>query len=114
MRIVPAFGSAVVLFLASYLQTKTESVRFRFDNEAFSIVKADGSALGDNPVMGGFYRWSYTDIVEYKVFPSEDIPLLLYFKETQTPEEKRVAAPITVSATTGQRCVYLIVLKPIE
>ena len=114
IRIIPVFGSAVMLFLASYLQTKTESVRFRFDNEAFSIVKADGSAIGDNPVMGGSYRWTYNKIAEYKVFPSEDIPLLLYFKETHTPEEKRVAAPITVSATAGQRYVYPIIVKPIE
>ena len=114
IRIVPAVGSAIMLFLASYLQTKTESVRFRFDNEAFSIVKADGNPIGDNPVMGGSYRWIYNDIVEYKVFPSDVVPLLLYFKETQTPEDKRVAAPITVSATAGQRCVLCVYMMIIQ
>ena len=107
IRIVPAVGSAIMLFLASYLQTKTASVRFGFDNEAFSIVKADGNPIGDNPVMGGSYRWKYNDIVEYKIFPSEVFHLLLYFKETQTPEENRVAAPIMVSTTAGQRCVCI-------
>ena len=33
-------------------------------------------------------RWKYDTWVHYDFFPSKDFPILVYFKETQTPEEK--------------------------
>jgi len=38
-------------------------------------------------VVGGENSWSYKSFVNYDFFPSRSFPILVYFKETQTPEE---------------------------
>lgn len=38
-------------------------------------------------------RWSYDSFVNYDFFPSEQVPILIYFKETQTPQEKWGVGP---------------------
>jgi len=35
--------------------------------------------------VGGENKWKYKSFVNWKFFPSEDLPILVYFKETQTP-----------------------------
>jgi len=68
-------------------------VRFTFDDEAFELktTSAETEELkdsGENIVVGGANRWKYDTWVNYDFFPSKDFPILVYFKETQTPEEK--------------------------
>lgn len=108
-KVLPSLVAAVTLFLAHYLQSKTESSRFKFDDEAFSIVRVDGSSIGNNPVMGSTYEWPYKTIVEYRIFPNERLPILLYFKENKTPADKYVVAPVSVSARPGQVHVFPII-----
>ena len=51
--------------------------------------------------MGGENAWKYDTFVNYDFLPSEDFPILVYFKETQTPFEGRVEAPIVVDDLQG-------------
>ena len=37
--------------------------------------------------MGGENRWRYDTFVNYEFFPKRGLPILVYFKERQTPEE---------------------------
>jgi len=43
---------------------------------------------GENYVVGGKNSWKLNKIINYKFFPNEFFPVLVYFKETQTPKEK--------------------------
>lgn len=56
-------------------------------------MKANGASLGENVVVGGENRWPYTSFVNYDFFPSEQVPILVYFKETQTPQEMWAVGP---------------------
>lgn len=44
----------------------------------------------------------YEAFVNYAFLPNEEFPILVYFKETQTPVENRVDAPIVVDDLDGQ------------
>lgn len=74
-----------------YLQAT--SLRFTFDETTFALVKADGASLGPNVVVGGENRWLYKSFVNYDFFPSEKVPILVYFKEIQTPPESWAVGP---------------------
>mmetsp|Transcript_4046 Transcript_4046/g.5556 ORF Transcript_4046/g.5556 Transcript_4046/m.5556 type:complete len:92 (+) Transcript_4046:173-448(+) len=43
---------------------------------------------GENFVVGGANRWTYDSFVNWDFFPSIKFPILVYFKETQTPQEQ--------------------------
>mmetsp|Transcript_40840 Transcript_40840/g.101512 ORF Transcript_40840/g.101512 Transcript_40840/m.101512 type:complete len:116 (+) Transcript_40840:445-792(+) len=43
--------------------------------------------------VGGENKWKYKSFVNWKFFPSEDLPILVYFKETQTPSDKWDVGP---------------------
>jgi hypothetical protein len=80
-----------VLFLV-----QATRIRFIFDDTALELVNQGEDGLlessGENVVVGGANRWATSTIVNYDFFPNGWIdgpigPLLVYFKETQTPEE---------------------------
>jgi Protein of unknown function (DUF3119) len=77
-------------------------LRFTSTSDSFALAKADGSSIGENVVVGGENSWKYNTFVNYAFLPSEDFPILVYFKETQTPESARVEAPIVVDNLQGQ------------
>lgn len=87
---------AIALSLLFFVQTGR--VRFCFDKEAFELrtqgVGEEGlRAPGQNIVVGGANRWSYKTFVNYEFFPKGFVekglpPILVYFKETQTPKEQ--------------------------
>jgi hypothetical protein len=58
--------------------------------------------MGENVVVGGENDWKYSSFVNYAFLPSEDFPILVYFKETQTPRDAWVEAPIVVDSLEGQ------------
>ena len=75
--------------LAAFLASRTTTVRFVFDADAFEVMSRaeDGSAQPsgrDNFAVGGRNRWEYTSIVEWAMYPSPEAPVLVYFRETQT------------------------------
>jgi len=88
-------GGLNILF-ASFLAIQAQKIRFVFDSTAFELkevnfqTKADDlKASGrENFAVGGENRWAYDKFVNFDFFPSFEYPILVYFKERQTPEEK--------------------------
>lgn len=105
---VGIFGIILVV-VGGYIATRTYSNRFYFDESAFSIVKNDGSSIGLNPVVGGEYRWDYSKIVNYRFFPTKNLPLIFYFKETNTPSSARVESPFLVDLIPGQVHIFPVI-----
>ena len=86
-------GGLNILF-ATFLAIQATRIRFVFDEDSFELktVSLKSSAeevledSGENFVVGGANRWTYDSFVNWDFFPSEKFPILVYFKETQTPE----------------------------
>jgi hypothetical protein len=85
------------LLFAAFLAVQAQRIRFVFDETAFELKNVDlGTSKeqvllknsGENFVVEGANRWNYDTFVNYDFFPSVDFPILVYFKETQTPPEK--------------------------
>ena len=98
------FGGGAIAFtvFAAFIAFQTTTLRFQFDDTNFSLVKADGSSNGKNIVVGGENSWKYNTFVNYDFLPSEEFPILVYFKETQTPVENREEIPLVVDQGVGQ------------
>jgi len=97
-------GALAVLFtvFSLFLAFQTTTLRFGFDPDSFSLVKSDGSSMGENVVVGGENRWRYSSFTNYDFLPSEQFPILVYFREDQTPLENREEVPIVVDNAAGQ------------
>mmetsp|Transcript_55333 Transcript_55333/g.59948 ORF Transcript_55333/g.59948 Transcript_55333/m.59948 type:complete len:212 (+) Transcript_55333:28-663(+) len=68
-------------------------VTFQFnENNELELLSGGKKEVGENKIVGGANVWSCDTIVNYDFFPpigSSPIgPILVYFKETQTPSEK--------------------------
>lgn len=98
------FGGGAIAFtvFAAFIAFQTTTLRFQFDDTSFSLVKADGGSNGKNIVVGGENSWKYNTFVNYDFLPSEEFPILVYFKEVQTPKENWVDVPIVVDKASGQ------------
>jgi len=87
------------LLLGLLLVVQTVRIRFAFDDEAFEVKTIDFSGggelgqTGENFAVGGENRWRYDSFVNWTFLPSSDLPILVYFKETQTPEDKWSVGP---------------------
>ena len=80
-------GGIPLTLFGLFLAYQTTTLRFTFDDDNFSLVKSNMESTGENVVVGGENIWAYQSFVNYNVFPSQKFPILIYFKETQTPEE---------------------------
>jgi Protein of unknown function (DUF3119) len=91
----------LVTLLGVLFVVQTARIRFVFDETAFelktSTVDAETGELattGENVVVGGANRWDCSSIINYDFFPQSWVddfpgfPVLVYFKETQTPADK--------------------------
>lgn len=98
------FGALALLFtvFSLFLTFQTTTLRFAFDDDSFSLVKSDGSSMGENVVVGGENKWAYSSFLNYDFLPSADFPILVYFREDQTPVENREEVPIVVDNLDGQ------------
>lgn len=99
------FGALAVLFtvFSLFLAFQTTTLRFAFDEDSFSLVSASGSTLEqENVVVGGENKWKYSSFSNYDFLPSKDFPILVYFREDQTPVENREEVPIVVDTLEGQ------------
>ena len=83
------------LLFASFLAVQAQKICFVFDETSFELKHVDFGKSeevlkesGENFVVGGANRWDYDTFVNYDFFPSVDYPILVYFKETQTPKEQ--------------------------
>ena len=92
--LLAAFGAFVAF--------QTATLRFEFtDAGAFELAKV-GQAPDENVVTGGSNSWKLSSVTNYAFLPSQDFPILVYFRETQTPAAARVDAPIVVDDLDGQ------------
>ena len=98
------FGAFALLFtvFSLFLAFQTTTLRFGFDEDSFSLLKSDGSAFGENVVVGGENKWAYSSFKNYDFLPSADFPILVYFREDQTPAENREEVPLVVDNLDGQ------------
>jgi Protein of unknown function (DUF3119) len=84
----------LVTLLGLLFLVQTFRIRFCFDETAFELRMGDNlENIGENVVVGGENRWAYDSFVNWDFFPEGWIdapqgPILAYFKETQTPQEK--------------------------
>jgi len=98
------FGAGSIAFIAfaAFLTFQTTTLRFQFDSSSFSLVKSDGSSNGKNIVVGGENSWKYSSFQNYAFLPNEEFPILVYFRETQTPEKNWEEVPIKIDNAKGQ------------
>lgn len=102
----PSFVASVSAFLhlwfAIFLVDRAQRIRCVFEDDAFVMkdiyssenkVQDEMTLRKKNYVVGGANRWKYKHFVNYSFFPSVHIPILVYFKETQTPQGKWVVGP---------------------
>ena len=89
-------GGGFISLLASLFAVQATRLRFVFDEDCFelkaveSIDSEDLTNSGENIVVGGANRWAYDTFVNWDFFPSFDVPILVYFKETQTAEDGQI------------------------
>lgn len=98
-----ALPGVLILLLGVLFTVQTGRIRFCFDGEAFELktqagADTDGASgglqsAGENIVVGGENRWKYTSFVNWEFFPKGWLekglpPILVYFKESQTPAEQ--------------------------
>jgi hypothetical protein len=108
-----ALPATVLSVLGLFLAFQTRRVRLLFDGEALEVKtvapkSADQSALsdsGENWAVGGKNRWSYTSINKWFFLPSKRLPVLLYFRESQTPGS-------TEAGRKGQLHLFPVIMNP--
>jgi hypothetical protein len=88
----PLITALGVLFLV-----QTFRLSFVCDDQAFSLQNTLKES-GENVIVGGENKWTYESFVNYDFFPQGWIdqpqgPILVYFKETQTPSDKWMDGP---------------------
>mmetsp|Transcript_38352 Transcript_38352/g.92496 ORF Transcript_38352/g.92496 Transcript_38352/m.92496 type:complete len:229 (-) Transcript_38352:388-1074(-) len=85
-------GGGFITLLASLFAVQATRLRFVFDKDCFELMTLDSIGSdelkdsGDNVIVGGANRWAYTSFVNWDFYPSLEFPILVYFKETQTPQ----------------------------
>jgi len=100
-RLGYALGTLFAIF-GLFIAFQTTTLRFTFDDTSFSLVKADLSTTGENVVVGGENVWKFDTFVNWDFLPSERFPILVYFRETQTPAAVREEVPLVVDTLAGQ------------
>jgi hypothetical protein len=97
--LVGIFGCGFHLLFAAVLGVQTARVRCVFEEDGFELYDVKGAGLDlekgaklvpkpGNFETGTLNRWNYDKITNYGFFPSEEFPVICYFKETQTPESQ--------------------------
>ena len=98
----PYVVGAPLLIIGLFLVFQTYRIRFVFDGEAIEVKSKpldnlfgadDLGSTGENFAVGGENRWPLSSVVNWEFFPSEDLPVLVYFKETTTPADKWDVGP---------------------
>jgi hypothetical protein len=54
------------------------------------VVTTAGEAKTENAFVGGKNKWAYASFTNWEIFPSPALPILVYFKETQTKPEGQI------------------------
>lgn len=99
LSLIGVSGGLFHLLFAALLWVQTRRVRLVFKKDGFEFYNIQGPQLDmtkgaklvpkpGNYVTGTINRWKYDSITNYGFFPSFDFPVIVYFKETETPEWK--------------------------
>jgi hypothetical protein len=99
LSVVGVCGGLFHLLFATLLLVQARRVRLVFQKDSFEFFNIKGPGLDlekggklvqkpGNYVTGTVNRWNYDSIINYGFFPSLEFPVIVYFKETQTPEEQ--------------------------
>ena len=94
-----------ITVFAALCAVQAYRLRFIFDKDGFFTIKklAESPIIGqewnsasleledsgENYVVGGPNNWKLDKFVNYEFYPSVDFPVLVYFKETDTPKVKQ-------------------------
>jgi len=106
------FGGSAIAFtiFGGFLAYQTSTIRFQFNDTHFSLININQQdKVGKNIVVGGDNAWGYKDFVNWEFLPSDDFPILVYFKEIQTPQDKWVKVPIIVDNIDGQAHFFPVI-----
>lgn len=82
-------GAAIHVILGYYVLKQTDRVRCVFDKSSFEFKNIKGNELVRKPnknyVKGTINKWNCATTVDFGYFPSKSYPLVVWFKETETP-----------------------------
>ncbi|KAL3793781.1 hypothetical protein ACHAWO_013486 [Cyclotella atomus] len=90
-------GGIFHLWFGSFIGMQTMKTRAVFTKDSFELKSTANKYLGVYPdkglipkqrknyVLGTNNKWRYDSFVNWDFFPSIHLPILVYFKETQTP-----------------------------
>ena len=90
---VDVAGAAIHLVLGGYIWKQTDRVRCVFDSQntfEFKNLKKSGELVRKpnlNYVKGTINRWKCGTTVDFGYVPSKIFPLIVWFKETETPPD---------------------------
>eukprot|EP00873_Tetraselmis_striata_P020178 jgi/Tetstr1/440442/TSEL_028775.t1 len=93
-----------LVLLGGLFAFQASQVKFVFDKEAMEVrIGEDLQQARENWAVGGENRWKYTGFTNWTFFPANakdgvtggefPFPILVYFKETETPREKWSEGP---------------------
>jgi hypothetical protein len=87
----------IITLLGVLFLVQTFRLKFVCDKTSFALQNTSKES-GENIIVGGENRWTYGSFVNYDFFPKGWIdqpqgPILVYFKETQTPSDKWMDGP---------------------
>ena len=82
--------------ISALLTRQTGRVKFVFDKEAMEVFitqkdeKTGSETLGsrENFAVGGKNRWKYNTFLKWAFIPSKEVPIFMYFTESQTDPNK--------------------------
>ena len=97
--LIGLFGCGFHILFAVLLWVQTSRVRCVFEKDSFEFYNVKGPKLDldkgaklvkkpGNYVTTTQNRWRYDAITNYGFFPSEQYPVICYFKETDTEKER--------------------------
>lgn len=69
-------------------------------------INAELESSGENRFVGGESRWKYDTWTNWEVYPNEALPVLMYFKETQTKPEGQIVS-IYFACSNLWHCIVL-------
>ena len=99
---IDGLGAAFHLWFGSFIGMQTMRTRVVFNKDSFELKTVTNNVLGlesdkglkpkeyENYVLGTSNKWRYDSFVNWDFFPSIDLPILIYFKETQTPQDMQI------------------------
>lgn len=99
-------GAAFHLWFGSFIGMQTMRTRAVFNKDTFELKTVTNKVLGlqrdkglkakeyENYVLGTNNEWRYDSFVNWDFFPSIHLPILVYFKETETPTNMQLKGSI--------------------